>query len=240
MVELTKLNNPETEDYPDREGRTKPVKALKADGVERIEGRNVILEFDGKKCIHSRFCVTEAPESFVGDADGPWLYPDDTNPDELYAVGRECPSGAIRIKRKDGGREEQPPQTNLMKLWENGPLEVRANLKVNGKEDGFRRTLCRCGKSGSKPYCDGSHTEGFIASGEVEPKNDTKLESRQGDLNINPQKDGPFEVKGPVEICCHSGAVIARTKSCYLCRCGHSENKPFCDGSHEKVGFRAD
>lgn len=54
-------------------------------------------------------------------------------------------------------------------------------------------------------------------------------------------KDGPLklEVDGPVEITDHEGNVIPHRegKAAYLCRCGASKNKPFCDGSHSKIGF---
>ena len=37
-----------------------------------------------------------------------------------------------------------------------------------------------------------------------------------------------------------TGRVVARVTSTYLCRCGGSANKPFCDGTHTKIGFRSD
>ena len=54
-------------------------------------------------------------------------------------------------------------------------------------------------------------------------------------------KDGPLKLEsdGPIEITDHEGnAVPTREgKPAYLCRCGASKNKPFCDGTHSKVGF---
>ena len=44
---------------------------------------------------------------------------------------------------------------------------------------------------------------------------------------------GPFLVKGPVELINDKGEVIEKKESFALCRCGHSKNKPFCDGSHK-------
>jgi CDGSH-type Zn-finger protein len=59
-------------------------------------------------------------------------------------------------------------------------------------------------------------------------------------LAITPTKDGPLMVEGNLEICCADGRVIEKTVKTWLCRCGHSANKPFCDGSHARVGFKAD
>jgi len=48
--------------------------------------------------------------------------------------------------------------------------------------------------------------------------------------------NGPIEVKG-VELLNPDGTVAAEMDVAYLCRCGQSKNKPFCDGSHKKAGF---
>jgi uncharacterized Fe-S cluster protein YjdI/CDGSH-type Zn-finger protein len=50
--------------------------------------------------------------------------------------------------------------------------------------------------------------------------------------------DGPNTLVGPVEIRNAAGEVVKRAGRVSLCRCGHSETKPFCDGSHERFGFR--
>src|SRR5581483_12462083 len=107
---------------------------------------------------------------------------------------------------------------------------------------GFRATLCRCGASKNKPFCDGSHHEaGFSASGEPPTGTATDaLEVRDGPLQIDPQLNGPLRVRGNLEIVSGTGRMVARVTSTYLCRCGQSQNKPFCDGSHAKVGFIAD
>ncbi len=58
-------------------------------------------------------------------------------------------------------------------------------------------------------------------------------------VRIKALKNGPLEVAGAVEISDASGAPTATTEDpIYLCRCGQSANKPFCDGTHKKVGFQ--
>ncbi|MFC4292577.1 CDGSH iron-sulfur domain-containing protein [Sphingorhabdus arenilitoris] len=149
-----------------------------------------------------------------------------------------CPSGAIQIDRKDGNPAEQPPEVNTCHIRESGPLAIRATLIIDSKLDGYRATLCRCGQSKNKPYCDGSHHDaGFAATGEPETGKTDALQTRGGALDIRPQRNGPLAVTGPLEICSGTGRVVARTQATRLCRCGHSENKPFCDGSHARAGF---
>lgn len=55
---------------------------------------------------------------------------------------------------------------------------------------------------------------------------------------ITVTKDGPLEVRGDIEIVHAGGAPIARGNEFWLCRCGESATKPFCDGSHARVGFK--
>ncbi|MDF3838899.1 CDGSH iron-sulfur domain-containing protein [Cupriavidus basilensis] len=52
--------------------------------------------------------------------------------------------------------------------------------------------------------------------------------------------NGPLHVKGNLEVISGTGRTVARMTEAWLCRCGQSGNKPFCDGTHKKVGFRSD
>lgn len=51
-------------------------------------------------------------------------------------------------------------------------------------------------------------------------------------------RNGPLKVTGHFRIMGTDGNKIETEKEVYLCRCGHSSQKPFCDGSHEKTEFR--
>jgi CDGSH-type Zn-finger protein len=55
--------------------------------------------------------------------------------------------------------------------------------------------------------------------------------------HINVTEDGPYRIEGPVEILNARGQVVSTQGDVYLCRCGGSQNKPFCDGTHKKNGF---
>jgi CDGSH-type Zn-finger protein len=131
----------------------------------------------------------------------------------------------------------------LIRIWEDGPYAVRADLELDGSTIGYRATLCRCGASKHKPFCDGSHHEiHFDATGEpatLADKSDM-LAVRNGPLAITPTTDGPLAVRGNLEIISGTGRMVARVQSAKLCRCGGSATKPFCDGTHQKIGFRSD
>lgn len=53
-------------------------------------------------------------------------------------------------------------------------------------------------------------------------------------------KDGPYQVNGGVTVEDARGKTLVTEKDVWLCRCGQSKNKPFCDGTHAKIGFKAD
>ncbi|HEX3123032.1 MAG TPA: CDGSH iron-sulfur domain-containing protein, partial [Rhodanobacteraceae bacterium] len=136
---------------------------------------------------------------------------------------------------------EAAPPVNLAAVREAGPYAFRGDLRVNGASIGFRATLCRCGASKNKPFCDSSHHDiGFNASGEPATGTQTEmLAVRDGPLQIDPQVNGPLQIRGNLEITSGTGRMVARVTSARLCRCGQSANKPFCDGSHARVGFVA-
>jgi len=210
-------------------------------GVETVQGERLELEFEAKRCIHSRFCVTGAPQVFLANVKGPWIHPDAMPVERLVEVAHACPSGAIRYRRKDGAPEEPVPPVNLAGVREAGPYAFRGRLEIDGAPAGFRATLCRCGASKNKPFCDGSHREiGFTATGEPPTGKTDMLPTRDGVLAIDPQPNGPLRVRGNLEIMSGTGRVVARVTSAYLCRCGGSANKPFCDGTHSKIGFKSD
>jgi CDGSH-type Zn-finger protein len=58
-------------------------------------------------------------------------------------------------------------------------------------------------------------------------------------VTITSLTDGPLQVDGEVEILASDGTVVKETSKSFLCRCGHSANKPFCDGAHKREGFSA-
>jgi CDGSH-type Zn-finger protein/uncharacterized Fe-S cluster protein YjdI len=210
--------------------------------TESYKGEALDISFDTHKCIHARNCVLSHPGAFKANFDGPWIDPNAPTTDEVVATLRGCPSGALTYTRTDGGANERAPAVNRVQVLENGPLAVRADIMIDGKPAGFRAVLCRCGASKHKPFCDHSHAEaGFQATGEPVTKPDLlPLGERGGKLMITPQKNGSLKVEGPLELTAGTGRRVDLTTKVFLCRCGHSANKPYCDSTHKRIGFTAD
>ena len=208
---------------------------------QTYEGHKMRVHFDLDRCIHARRCVLGLPGVFR-TGERAWIHPDDAEADDLAALIRTCPSGALSYERVDGGPAEKPPEVNIARLWEHGPVEVHGALKLGGEDAGTRAVLCRCGRSKNKPWCDNSHREmGFKATGEPKPSDSpSEPEERGGPLALTPLKDGPLQVIGNLEVVSGSGRRLDCSGETYFCRCGGSAKKPYCDGTHAKVGFTAD
>jgi CDGSH-type Zn-finger protein/uncharacterized Fe-S cluster protein YjdI len=211
--------------------------------VSVVTGREVTVTFDGKRCIHSRNCVLGHPEVFVPNVKGEWIFPDAAPAETVLQIGRNCPSGAIRVARNDASTtSDEVPVVNTVRLRENGPLAIEAELQIAGVAQASpRATLCRCGMSQTKPFCDGSHVAaGFTATGEPEAKVSEALAARNGPVNVQPTPNGSLKLTGNLEIVSGTGRTVNRVTQTFLCRCGQSKNKPYCDGSHKAAGFVAD
>jgi uncharacterized Fe-S cluster protein YjdI/CDGSH-type Zn-finger protein len=132
-------------------------------------GRDIEVSFDLDLCIHIGECLRGQPQVFQLNR-RPWILPDMAPADEVAEVVQRCPSGALLYRRLDGGPEEDPDGPAQVTPVRNGPLLVTGKIEVR-HEDGRvetlpRATLCRCGESQHKPFCDNQHLAvGFRAPG---------------------------------------------------------------------------
>lgn len=113
-------------------------------------------------CIHSRVCWTQL-RSVFDPAKRPWINMESESTEAIIEQVKKCPSGAISYHMNN----ESTTAVNQSELCTaevspNGPLLIRGSLVVkdaNGNETLKNNVtaFCRCGASGNKPYCDGSH-----------------------------------------------------------------------------------
>lgn len=157
--------------------------------------------------------MTGAPRVFLANVQGPWLHPDAMPVERLVDIAHACPSGAIQYRRKDGEADEAPPPVNLLSVREAGPYAIRGALTLRGRPLGTRATLCRCGASRNKPFCDGSHHDiQFAATGEPATgllglPTDMPA-TRDGRVDIEPEPNGPLQLRGSVEVLSGTGRMV--------------------------------
>lgn len=56
---------------------------------------------------------------------------------------------------------------------------------------------------------------------------------------IKVEDNGPYQLKGSIHLIDEKGNSFETDADISLCRCGHSDNKPFCDGTHDEIGFES-
>ena len=204
-------------------------------------GEQAEVHWDGQLCIHYGDCGRAEGKLFVGGRQ-PWCQPDLAENNEIRNVITRCPTGALTAVFKGETWEETPASINTLSISQDGPLYISGDISIQGGTDDIpgrrvRAALCRCGLSANTPYCDNSHTEGgFKDSGAVGRKGDG-CEELGGELSVKPAPNGPLLLRGNLEIRAASGRAAWRGQSVAICRCGASQNKPFCDGIHKAAGF---
>lgn len=204
-------------------------------------GQDVDVTWDRRLCIHIGECGRAQGELFVAGRK-PWCQPDAISLAVVVDVVERCPTGALTYQVKDGSISETAAPANTVRVTYNGPLFVRGELDIQGIPKDmpsvkFRAALCRCGRSQQKPFCDNQHESANFRDYGAVGETGTGLESVGGKLTITPLKDGPLLVSGNVAIEASSGREAWTGMTAALCRCGASQNKPFCDGAHVAAGF---
>ena len=211
--------------------------------IYEYAGKDLVVSWDLRRCIHVEECIHRSPTVFDRDR-RPWIDADEAAADEVAEIVRHCPTGALQYTRTDGGAAETPPAANIVRVEANGPLYVEGRLTIrlpNGDSmEETRAALCRCGDSKNKPFCDNAHLEaGFEDAGGLGAAKLVQQEPEGPGLQIQPNPDGPIMVVGEVTLTAADGETQSGSKA-FLCRCGASENKPYCDGRHKAIGFSAE
>ena len=114
-----------------------------------------------KLCIHSGICVQTLPEVY-NPKEKPWIKAENASIDALKSQIGKCPSGALSYTIKNQDNNISEAVETKVEALRNGPLLVHGKLNVkhsDGKSEIKKKVtaFCRCGASGNKPYCDGTH-----------------------------------------------------------------------------------
>lgn len=137
-----------------------------ADGSQnrRVDylGKRITIHDNRGICSHAGFC-TERLKAVFRMGREPWIDPDGASVEEIVETIKKCPSGALSysidsVEHRDQDREP------MVTVTDDGPYAVSGGIELIGIAFGAgaskeHYTLCRCGASKNKPFCDGSHWE---------------------------------------------------------------------------------
>lgn len=127
----------------------------------------VTIVWQPKMCIHSAKCwrgENSLPEVF-DPTKKPWIKPEGSSSERIIQQVKNCPSGAISYYMNNEKEENQSIiSETVAETVINGPLLIYGNITVkdssgNQTQKNKVTAFCRCGASGNKPYCDGSHAK---------------------------------------------------------------------------------
>ena len=131
-----------------------------ADRRTSYPGKAITIHDNRGICAHAGYCTDHAPSVFREEG-GPWIDPDGADAATIIATIEKCPSGALSYS-VDGVEHRDHGSAPSVTATRNGPYAVTGGIELVGVAfgDGASKehyTLCRCGASKNKPFCDGSH-----------------------------------------------------------------------------------
>lgn len=123
-------------------------------------GKRITIHDNRGICAHAGFCTDSLASVFHSEGD-PWIDPDGAQMEKIIETVKKCPSGALSytveaVEYRDQDRE---PTITVTK---DGPYGVTGGIELLDQPRGHGAssehfTLCRCGGSQNKPFCDGTH-----------------------------------------------------------------------------------
>lgn len=132
-----------------------------ADRRESYEGDGITIHDDRARCAHAGRCTDGLPAVWkLGEE--PWIDPKGASAAEIAAVIATCPSGALTYSLPGSADTVEEDLADGVTVTPHGPYRVTGDVEVVSPDGSVyegrnRQTLCRCGQSKNKPFCDGSH-----------------------------------------------------------------------------------
>jgi CDGSH-type Zn-finger protein len=138
------------------------------DAQQSYAGKTVTIRDNRGICAHAGICTETLPEVWRMQG-GPWIDPDAAAAAEIADVIRRCPSGALALARNSAASKSDTSAGPAIMVAKDGPYHV-TGIELSGEDwakgaNQTRYTLCRCGASKNKPFCDGSHWDAGFRDG---------------------------------------------------------------------------
>ncbi len=133
------------------------------DVTKKYSNGEVTIVWKSAQCIHSTLCW-KGLNAVFNPTERPWIKPDGAPTQAIIEQVKKCPSGALSyVMNAEMDTTNMSVQSEtVVEVSQNGPLLVFGNVTVkdtsgNQVKKNNVTAFCRCGQSGNKPYCDGTH-----------------------------------------------------------------------------------
>jgi uncharacterized protein YndB with AHSA1/START domain/CDGSH-type Zn-finger protein len=202
--------------------------------------------------VFAAFTAPEGQREFYGKDTPGWIVESDCDlrVGGIWSIAFG-PSRAQLYHHRHEFRAIEPPRRILMTTTEtrlNGSsFEITTEFAFEPHAGGTRMTMVRpasrprsCATSTRSAYRTASTGSSAASTTTTSTDYRTSLDRRtlMTPARLIPQPNGPYEVTGPLELLDPDGEPIKPSaEQVYLCRCGRSAKKPFCDGSHARTGW---
>jgi CDGSH-type Zn-finger protein len=144
------------------ENKTQDNSSIIKDKRKNYVGKEITIHDNRKICSHAAECVNNLPSVFKFNA-RPWINPDAADKQQIINTIKKCPSGALGYSIDDIEYKDQE-RMSMVTVSKDGPYTITGGIDLIGDNiqfaEGFSKehyTLCRCGASNNKPFCDGMH-----------------------------------------------------------------------------------
>lgn len=134
--------------------------SLEEEIIQKYNGKEINIIFNRSICAGAGTCVRNFPKIYK-NASEDWINPDGDSIDEVKKSIKQCPSGALSYEFKDESSNEKYKECKIT-IIKNGPMNILGDVNLNVDKwstnaNQQKYSLCRCGASENKPFCDYTH-----------------------------------------------------------------------------------
>ena len=136
------------------------VEGRQPDKIDNYVGKEITIHDNRGVCSHRGYCTDNLPNVFRMKVD-PWIDPDGASVEDIIRVVEMCPSGALSYT-KDGVLHKEIDRKAGITVTKDGPYDAVGGIELDDPDGSTPEskehfTLCRCGASKNKPFCNGEH-----------------------------------------------------------------------------------
>ena len=129
--------------------------------IQEYKGEDINITFNRSICSGAASCVHNFSKIYSSENSNDWIRPDNDSVEEVIKSIENCPSGALSFSL-NGICTKESYEKPTLHIIKKGPLIVKGDISLEGvlfatNANVQKYTLCRCGASENKPFCDYSH-----------------------------------------------------------------------------------